>query len=250
MLNTILPPGQRKDQGITQDLFGMSNLEAALFNPFWGSGKFENCLSDPDGGYTLSTIAGSPTLTSVAGRHGIWRLDTGSTTATHGAGLQFGAGWLQQSSGSDVMFETLIRLNGTSTEPAVLVGLAEDDATVLSTAGAVAVDDFIGFFMDGADTNIDWIVRVGGSSNVLSTSISSYTDATWLHLGLQIIDGKQFVPWINHVRMDSYIVTNSAYVPTEELSPTFAIVGKGTTQPTMDIDWWLACDNYRADVRS
>lgn len=252
MNNLIRPPATRKDRGITQDLWGLSPHEGAMCDPFWGSTFFDDFTGGVATGlYTKSNLnSGSATFTAVAGRHGIARLDVGSTTNNHGGQVQYGAGSLLGESGNTVFWETLVKFNAATTQPKAFIGLAESDTALLGATGAIDVDDCIGFVFAGGDNNIDWIVRLDGTSNIASETIGTYTNGAWLHLGIRIEDGKRFVPFLNALQLDEYIVTNSAYNPAVALCPSWALCGSGTTQPTLDVDYHKGCDSERDNVRT
>lgn len=250
MTQFVRPPGESKSRGYTQDLFNMAEDQAAMFDPHHGSEEFDDFLCGAATGLFTKTNLNSATatFTQLAGRHGIMRLDPGSTTDNHGGQVQFGAGSLVLSSNSVVAFEKLVRLSTVSTEPQALIGIAEADTSLLDASGAIAVDDFIGFVMTGDDLNLDFHVRVGGSSQI-KASVGTVVDGAWLHLGVRIDNGKVFTPFVNQLRVDDAIITGASYAPTEELAPSIALVGAGTVQPTLDIDWRKSVDTYSENIR-
>lgn len=250
MNGLVIPEGNYKHRGLTQDIFGMSEIAECFNNPYFGSGFVDDFEGGADARYVKTNLnSATATLTQLAARHGVVRLDPGAVTDNHGCQVQFGSGSLQMSTDNLVVWETLVRLSTISTIPQALIGLAELDSTVVGASGAIAVDDFIGFTMDGADLNLDFVVRVGGVSNILKTSVAAAVDAAWMHLGFVVEQGKRFIPFVNHYRLDEQIEVSAAAMPTEPLAPTWAVVAAGTVRPTLDVDWHAGADSYGADVR-
>lgn len=250
MGNDYVTPVRPGHRGYTADLFRNLKDDAMRENPLYGSTFFDDFKGGVGSGYVKSNLnSATATFAPIAARHGVVRIDVGATTNHHGGQVQLPGAGMQCHSGSSFAWETLIRGNAIGSAAHALVGLAEVDTSLLDAAGAIAVDDFVGFVLTGDDLNLDFHVRLAGASATV-LSVGALVNTGWVHLGFRCERGGLFVPYVNGVKIVDGIIQGASLAPTEVLLPSWAIVGSGTVQPTLDIDWHKGVDSYAENVRA
>lgn len=182
-------------------------------------------------GKYVATQAGSAgTFALVDGDNGVARADCGDTTSTHGINVQLGgAVTVTPTAGRIVYFEAYIKPAAIGTGPDFFLGLAATDTTLIASSALTSA--CIGFSSITADSILLSTCK-DGSGTTTGTGVTLVA-GTWVKLGMKITGTSKVEFFVN----GTIVATITANISTSGLRPTLVCQGRGTTQPTIDIDW-------------
>ncbi len=172
--------------------------------------------------------AGTPTQAIADGDGGILLLtnDIGAADATF---LQsVGESWVF-TPGKRIHFKTRIKV-ADALAPNIHVGLQIRDTTPADAA------DGVFFLKDAASTDLDIVVRKGGTG-VVTTSVATVVDDTFIDLAFVYNGVDEVVFFVNGAAVLNSPVTN---LPTTELTVSFGIKNSTTTAETMSLDYIMS----------
>lgn len=250
-MESYVRPKTTGSRGYSQELFRGIASEAMLLDPHYGLLLKDDFDKGVQAGWTKTNLNSSTsTFTATAGRGGLATLDIGATTNNHGSQVQLGAGSFKVAAGKDLAFEALLKITASSTAPKLLIGLASTDSALLGASGGEEATDFIGFYAAGTDLNLDFMVVDNGTPSDSKQTVTAYVNDTWIKLGFMVTKGKIFTPFVNGVPMTDDIITlpTSTDLPELWLAPSLAVVGSGTTRPTIVCDWVMAAQKDETTI--
>lgn len=243
-----------RGRGWTPELWNSIPFPVIRDNPALGFTAFDDFIgthtgtttTGVGGAYTLTAIAGTPTIAMDNAHGGTATATAAAATDTHGFIINPGsatAAFVTPAAGRRIAFEILVKQTlQTVTLGSCFIGLATQ-ATGMSTTGALTANDYIGFqCLDSDDLKFTYLNQ-GATLYVDSTKITDVVSAQYYRLGF-LIDGLNSVtPYINGTRLTPIVATSTKSIPDAVMNVTWQDVsGGGTGTPTMTVDWWrFAC---------
>jgi hypothetical protein len=243
-----------RGRGFTPDLWNNIPFPVIRDNPGLGFTFFDDFIgthtgtttTGVGGAYTLTAIAGTPTIAMDNAHGGTVTATAAAATDTHGFIINPGsatAACVTPAAGRILAFEILVKQTlQTVTLGSSFIGLATQ-AQGMTTTGALTATNYIGFqVLDTDDLKFTYL-NSGATLYVDSTKITDVVSAQWYRLGF-VIDGLNSVtPYINGSRLSTIAVTSTKSMPDDIMNLTWqAVSGGGTGTPTMTVDWWrFAC---------
>lgn len=196
------------------------------------------------GGYTLTAIAGTPTIAMDNAHFGTATATAAAATDTHGFIINPGsatAACITPAAGRKIFFEMLVKQTlQTVTLGSSFIGFATQ-ATGMTTTGALTAADYIGFqALDAATVKFTYLNQ--GATLYVGSTLTTYVTAQYFRLGF-VIDGLNSVqPYINGAAGDIVVATSTKSIPDAVMNLTWQDVsGGGTGTPTMTVDWVRMC---------
>lgn len=193
------------------------------------------------GGFTLTAIAGSPTIAMDNAHGGTVTATAAAATDTHGFIINPGsatAACVTPAAGRTIAFEILVKQTlQTSTLGSSFIGLATQ-AAGMTTTGALTANDYIGFqALDSDDLKFTYLNQ-SATLYVDSSKITDVVSTQWYRLGF-LLDGLRSVtPYINGQALTTIAATSAKSIPDAVMNLTWqAVSGGGTGTPTMTVDW-------------
>ncbi len=243
-----------RGRGWTPDLWNNCPYPAIRDNPALGFTMFDDFIGQHTGttttgvggGYTVTAIAGTPTLAMDNAHGGTSTATAAAATDTHGFIINPGsatAAFITPAAGRRIYFEILHKNTlQTSTLGSTFLGLATQ-ATGMTTTGALTATDYIGFqTLDSDDLKFTYLSS-GDTLYADSTKITDMVSTQYYRLGF-VIDGLTSVtPYINGTKLTTIAATTTKKIPHGIMNVTWQNVsGGGTGTPTTTVDWWrFAC---------
>lgn len=238
-----------RGRGFTPNLWNNIPFPAIRNNPGLGFTFFDDFIgthtgtttTGVGGAYTLTAIAGTPTIAMDNAHGGTCTATAAAATDTHGfiinPGSATAACWTP-AAGRKIAFEILVKQTlQTVTLGSCFLGFATQ-ATGMTTTGALTATDYIGFqCLDSASLKFTYL-NSGATLYVDSTAITTVVTTQWYRLGF-LIDGLASVtPYINGTRLTTIAATSTKSIPDAVMALTWqAVSGGGTGTPTMTVDW-------------
>lgn len=244
-MNTLITgyanPGTHR--GLSRDLWKRVALDAHSLRTRVGQGvfDFDDFLFLPTGKHTVTqATSGTFALKTGGVDGGVAVADSGATTDNQGPNVQRHpcVAW---ELGSVLVFEARVKPTANGTPGNFFLGLAITDTTIVAT-DAVSTDDYIGFKALGS-ANLTFCSRKdGGTEQASSAGVGTLASDTWTRLGFVVTESGLAIPYVNGVAKTDYQLAYSATArPTDVLGPSLVIQSNGTTQPTVEIDYWGLC---------
>lgn len=182
------------------------------------------------GDYVLTqATAGSAAISTTA--PGTLSIDSGSTTATHGAQIQRVKSTFLPAAGKHIWAEFRVSFTGVSNlNVETFIGLAEIDTTIIGTS-AVSTDNHIGF----SSVTDDGILLFNCEKATAGATTTGVTvaSATVYRLGFYVNGVTSAQGYVNGVATGDLIAT--ANVPILRLAPSFVCQSGGTDQPVLHL---------------
>jgi hypothetical protein len=204
---------------------------ALLCDPTIGHMDWEQFRTyDPEatvGDWVLTqATAGSAALAA----DGVLNVDAGSTTANQGANIQKVKSIVAATADSTIWAEFQVALTNI-TAANVFVGLAAVDTTIFS-AGALNVDDLLGFYKVTADAAL---LGNAEKATVLGTAVAAHTlvASTYVRLGIKVVGLTSAQLYVNGLPVGTPF--GATHIPTVNLVPTFVCQTRGTSQPVLSV---------------
>lgn len=220
--------------------YGGHKLDKYLLGDLSGGyGFFDDFLSLSTGNHTV-TQATQGTFALDDARRGVVLADCNSSTVTQGVTVQR-SGAAGESfaplAKTCIWFEARIKAADLgSSGPEFFLGLHSIDTTVIATSAMdAAASDWIGF-KSLTDNSILLATTSNNATETTASSIHTFVDDTYVHLGFRVTDDSQVEFYVNGVKVG----TITANIPTGELVPSVVCQTAGTTDPIIHMDWW-AC---------
>ena len=238
-----------RGRGWTPDLWQNIPFPVIRDNPRLGFTYFNDFVGEHTGttttgvggGFTLTAIAGAPTIAMDNAHGGTVTATASAATDTHGFIINPGsatAACVTPAVGRTIAFEILVKQTlQTVTLGSSFIGLATQ-AGGMTTTGALTAADYIGFqALDSDDLKFTYLNQ-GATLYVDSTKITDVVSAQYYRLGF-LIDGLSNVtPYINGARLTTIAATSAKSLPDAVMNLTWqAVSGGGTGTPTMTVDW-------------
>lgn len=204
------------------------------------------------GGYTLTAIAGTPTVAMANAHGGQMVLTAAAATDTHGGIVNPGsatAAFVTPAAGRKIYFEMLFKQTlQTVTLGSSFIGLATQ-AAGMTTTGALTATDYIGFqALDAATFKFTYLNA--SATLYAGDTLATYVSAQWFKLGFRIDGLTSVTPCVNGLLGTTIAATSAKSIPDDIMNVTWQIVsGGGTGTPTLTADWWrFACYDEATDV--
>lgn len=195
-----------------------------------------DCQTYASGEWTV-TQATTGTVSLAAAANGIIELDSASATADQGVQIQrlAGVGGLTN---RITAFGCRLKITDAVTGCQMFAGLVNTDTSIIAS-GAVAANDWIGFFMDAAGTpsaSIDFGLYDGVSVEE-ETGVHTAVEDTYVNLEF-ITDGVTAWAFVDGTLAAT--ITIDDLPSATYLRPSFVCQTEGTVDPILSLDWWYA----------
>jgi len=179
-------------------------------------------------------------LTGIGGGIKLW-VDADTAAANDGINLVKDGGMFEADDGTDIIFETKFRIDGTHTSINWLVGLCKPEETAFLAAGGALADVRNACFVCSTDgfAQIDAnSTRVAGVTDTRDTAVGTLVDDTDIVLKI-IIHGRSKIEFYVDGALVSSSTVNNA-IPDGTLTPIAAVLTAGTDKPEMEIKY-ISC---------
>lgn len=192
-----------------------------------------------DDRYTVTQATSGTFATDGAlGEGGYAKADAGATTTTQGPNIQE-APWVAPELGHELVFEARIVPAAIGTPGNTFIGLASTDTTIVA-ASAVTVPSFIAFYGMGSNSLSFGMQKAGGGITKVD-GVATLEAGVAIRLGFRIDPNGDVVPYVNGREVAGKTLSRTlaaTYLPTAILGRSLVVQSRGTTQPTVSIDYW------------
>jgi len=208
-----------------------------------GFGFVDDFLYHVEQGQWDSTAASTGTVTMDSVKGGVLLIDSAAGGDNQGIQIQYGgtagAGSFQASATSKIYLEArykIVDCGGTTPDDInIAVGLATVDTTILASGAHNVADAVLIQHIDDS-TNYQLAGVAGSATAVLSGTIGSIVDGTYIKVGFFIDGVSSVTPYINGVAKTA--ITSG--IPTGVMAPAVVAHGTSAVDPIVHLDW-LAC---------
>ena len=256
MTKIVTHPGARTDRNPTPEAIGAIKLHSIL-QGVGGWGISEDFISsstdDADenavtssGVWTRAEIGSGVTgasFTQVVGEAGgAFLLDPGSSaSANEGLQVQLLGDSFKPAAGANIYFGTLLKTELLASD--VFAGLSVTDSS-LASAGAMASENFVGFYWDQADLFFrgkKTAVTAESNDTGLALVANTYTKLEFV-----ITDTNSVIPFVNGIR---YSEAKLSSPPVVGMTPSLLVTGEGNPNHSAVTVDWVKCYQQQDLVR-
>jgi hypothetical protein len=227
------------DRGWTQSLFrGLPDpfLVQPRANGINKFTDFDEHFAASAADYTITQAGSNGTFAHDATvANGVWLVDCNSTTAAHGANVQFDK-WIAILTTANIgAFEVRCKSADIATGAESFVGLSALDTTIIGSS-AITTGYKIGFSSTTDDNVLLFVSGTNAVPTASTVATHTFVEDTYVKLGFRVEGGV-----ITDVRVNGTDVGHSltsAVVPVSQpLVPSFVCQANGTTDPILHLDW-------------
>jgi hypothetical protein len=241
LFNFFANPGTGR--GLSRDLWKQLPQEL-----FYSQSMIHNGIFDFDDFRKLSTgdhtvtqaTSGTFALKTGGVRGGVVVADSGATTDNQGPNIQRHP-YVSWALGDILIFEARITPTANTTAGNIFLGLAITDTTCVAT-DAMAVDDYIGFRALGTANITLCSKKDNGTEQASSSAVGTLASGTAIRLGFVVDKDGAVTPYVNGAALTTASTYKLAYSssarPTDVMGNTLVVQSNGTTQPTVEMDYW------------
>ncbi len=177
---------------------------------------------------TQSGAVGTAAISTAAS--GVLEVDSGSTTVVQGANLQHDQAGFVPVAGTELWFETLIKIVDTYDKCELFVGLSETDTAIIDTSSN-ASESHIGW-QCVTDDGVLLFTSEKATAGDTSAAVT-IEEATYVKLGFHVIGITSVQQYVNGVAVGTAHAT--ANVPIVAVYPSFVCQSGGTNDPIMHV---------------